>query len=78
MTPSRHTSPAPSTTAQAERSMTPPRKGTREATAIAVAKPANIATPPRRGIGVECTSRARTGVRALVTKATCRTTGTVR
>ena len=47
-----------------------------EATEIAENRPKNMATPPRRGMGVEWTSRARTGVRALPTRAMCRMIGT--
>ena len=42
----------------------------REAMVIATVKPANMATPPSLGMGVVWTSRERTGVSALDTRAT--------
>ena len=48
------------------------------ATVMATVKPAYMASPPRRGTGVTCTSRERTGDSALATSAMWRTTGTDR
>src|SRR6476661_1897532 len=52
-----------------------PRNGSLLAASIDAAKPRKMATPPSRGIGVECTSRSRTGVNAPVRTATARRRG---
>ena len=56
----------------------PLRNGTVEARPSAAANPARIATPPRRGTGVECTSRSRTGLSARSRTAMPRTGEVVR
>src|SRR5450432_4683600 len=75
--PMTNTTPPPSSSARGseKRWLTTCRVGILDATSNAAAIPANIAAPPRRGVGLEWTSRSRTPVMAPILTATRRTMG---
>ena len=79
-TPSAQTMPAPPTipTSALGLAYTPSRNGSRLAITTATRIPANIAMPPRRGVGIAWTSRSRTAVMAPQRSAHQRASGVVR
>ena len=78
--PNTKTTPPPNSSARGSenRWLTTCSVGILEATSSAAAMPANIAAPPRRGVGIECTSRSRTPVNAPTRTAKRRATGVTR
>ncbi len=56
----------------------PSMKGMRDANSMDTVNPMSMPRPPNRGVGILCTSRARTSPTAPISMATCRISGVIR